>query len=137
MTETGDMDRFQTLRRLVRHGTLPQLAAFEAIVRLGSYTRAAERLHMAQPTISGHMRKLSEAAGQPLLVIEGRQVRPTPAGQALLAATREIFAALERADDVLNGLGTAVPSRAGFGAGFGAAAGAAARAGAELGRRPG
>jgi DNA-binding transcriptional LysR family regulator len=97
------MDRFQTIRRLVRHGTLPQLAAFEAIVRLGSYTRAAERLHMAQPTISGHMRKLTEAAGQPLLVIEGRQVRPTPAGQALLAATQEIFAALERAEGVLRG----------------------------------
>lgn len=97
------MERLQTIRRLVRHGTLPQLAAFEAIVRLGSYTRAAECLHMAQPTVSGHMRKLTEAAGQPLLVIEGRRVRPTPAGQALLAAANEIFAALERADQVLCG----------------------------------
>jgi DNA-binding transcriptional LysR family regulator len=89
-------------RRLARHGTLPQLTAFETIVRLGSYTRAADSLAMAQPTISGHMRKLTEAVGQPLLVIEGRRVRPTAAGQALLQATREIFAALERADRAIS-----------------------------------
>jgi LysR family transcriptional regulator, low CO2-responsive transcriptional regulator len=71
------VDKPNLIRRLVRHGTLPQLAAFDAIVQLGSYTRAAERLCMAQPTISGHMRKLTEAVGQPLLVIEDRHVRPT------------------------------------------------------------
>ena len=48
-------------RRYLRHGTLPQLAAFEAVVRLGSVTRAADALCMAQPTLSGHLRKLSES----------------------------------------------------------------------------
>src|SRR6185295_5701432 len=49
------------LRRYFRHGTLPQLAAFEATVRLGSASRAAQALCIAQPTISGHLRKLGEA----------------------------------------------------------------------------
>ena len=51
------------LRRYVRHGTLPQLAALEAVVRLGSATRAAEALCIAQPTLSGQLRKLSDALG--------------------------------------------------------------------------
>ena len=51
------------LRRYMRHGMLPQLAAFDAVMRLGSVTLASEALHMAQPTVSGHLRKLSDAMG--------------------------------------------------------------------------
>lgn len=44
-----------------RHGMLPQLAVFEAAARLwGHFTRAAESLHLAQPTVSTQIRKLSE-----------------------------------------------------------------------------
>ena len=39
------------IRRYLRHGLLPQLAVFEAVSRLGSYTRAAEELFVAQPTV--------------------------------------------------------------------------------------
>jgi DNA-binding transcriptional LysR family regulator len=95
------VDNLHLIRRLVRHGTLPQLAAFEAVVRLGSFTRAAERLHMAQPTVSGHMRKLADAVGLPLLELRDRRVVPTAAGQALLDAAHDIFAALHRADAAL------------------------------------
>jgi DNA-binding transcriptional LysR family regulator len=95
------VDNLHLIRRLVRHGTLPQLAAFEAVVRLGSFTRAAERLHMAQPTVSGHVRKLADAVGLPLLELRDRRVVPTAAGQALLDAARDIFAALQRADAAL------------------------------------
>jgi DNA-binding transcriptional LysR family regulator len=91
------------IRRLVRHGTLPQLAAFEAVVRLGSVTRAAERLHMAQPTVSGHLRKLADAVGEPLLQTQDRRLVPTEAGLTLLEATRDIFAALQRAEQILAG----------------------------------
>ena len=38
------------IRRYLKHGTLPQLRAFEASARLGSLARAAEELHIAQPT---------------------------------------------------------------------------------------
>jgi DNA-binding transcriptional LysR family regulator len=94
----------QRLRRLVRHGTLPQLAAFEAVVRLGSVTRAAESLHLAQPTVSGHLRKLADVVGEPLLQLNDRRLRPTAAGLALLDAARDIFAALQRVDLALDRL---------------------------------
>jgi hypothetical protein len=94
----------QRLRRLVRHGTLPQLAAFEAVVRLGSVTRAAESLYLAQPTVSGHLRKLADVVGEPLLQLNDRRLRPTAAGLALLDAARDIFAALQRVDLALDRL---------------------------------
>ena len=80
---------------------LPQLAAFEAVVRLGSATRAAEALCMAQPTLSGHLRKLSEALGVRLFEQQGKRLVPTEAALVLLAGTREAFAALDRCEQVL------------------------------------
>ena len=83
------------LRRYLRHGLMPQLAAFDAVMRLGSVTRASEALHMAQPTVSGHLRKLSDALGVTLFRCDGRRMVPTPPAQALHAGTREVFAALQ------------------------------------------
>ena len=51
------------IRRYIRHGMLPQLAVFEAVCRLGSYTRAAEELFIAQPTVSTQMKKLADTLG--------------------------------------------------------------------------
>ena len=53
-------------RRLFRHGLLPQLLVFEAVARLGSVTRAAEELHLAQPTVSLQLKKLAEAGSTTL-----------------------------------------------------------------------
>lgn len=50
--------RHPELRRYIRHGTLVQLSVFETVARLGSYTGAANALHMAQPTVSMHMKRL-------------------------------------------------------------------------------
>ena len=92
------------LRRYLRHGMLPQLAAFDAVLRLGSVTRAADSLAMAQPTVSGHLRKLSEVIGLPLFVPHGRQLVPTEAGWALHAAVCEMFDSLQRVDGVLGAM---------------------------------
>src|SRR5215212_11846732 len=89
------------LRRYVRHGTLPQLAALEAVVRLGSATRAADALCVAQPTISGHLRKLAEALGVRLFDLRGKRLVPTAAAIALLEATHEVSAALARCERTL------------------------------------
>ena len=89
-------------RRYLRHGMLPQLAALEAVVRLGSATRAAESLCMAQPTLSGHLRKLSDALGVRLFELHGKCLVPTQAALVLLQATRETFAALERCEQALS-----------------------------------
>ena len=84
------------LRRFFRHGFLPQLLAFEACVRLGSVTRAAESLCLAQPTVSCMLRKLADAMGGPVTTIRDRRVVPTPLGEDLLLLARDIMGALER-----------------------------------------
>ena len=88
-------------RRYLRHGMLPQLAAFEAVVRLGSATQAAEALCMAQPTLSGHLRKLGEALGVRLFERDGKRLVPTEAAWDLLDTTREVMAAFERCEQHL------------------------------------
>lgn len=90
-------------RRFVRHGCLPQLAAFEAVVRLGSATRAAEELCMAQPTLSGHLRKLSDALDVRLFEVQGRRLVPTAAARVLLETAGEVFGALDRCEAALAG----------------------------------
>ena len=90
------------IRRYLRHGLLPQLATLEAVVRLGSATRAAEALCIAQPTLSGHLRKLGEATGVRLFELRGKRLVPTPAALALLEATAEVSAVLARCEQALD-----------------------------------
>ena len=97
-------------RQFLKHGTLPQMAAFEAIVRLGSFARAAQEMHMAQPTVSGLVRKLADSAGAPLFEKVGRRAVPTAAGRALFETAGEVFAKLERAGMEIAAL-FATPSR--------------------------
>ena len=73
-----------SLRRYFRHGLLPQLMVFEAVSRLENVTRAAEELHLAQPTVSTQMKKLSLTLGMPLLEQHGKRLRLTPAGEVLV-----------------------------------------------------
>lgn len=79
---------------LIRHATLRQLQVFEAIVRLGSFTRAAEELFLTQPTVSMQIKKLSDAMGLPLFEHVGRNVQPTEAGNVLYEACRNMFSTL-------------------------------------------
>ena len=79
---------------LIRHATLRQLQVFEAIVRLGSFTRAAEELFLTQPTVSMQIKKLSDAIGLPLFEHVGRNVEPTEAGRELYDACRSMFESL-------------------------------------------
>jgi LysR family transcriptional regulator, low CO2-responsive transcriptional regulator len=79
---------------LIRHATLRQLQVFEAIVRLGSFTRAAEELFLTQPTVSMQIKKLADSMGLPLFEHIGRNVRPTEAGLELYESCRRIFETL-------------------------------------------
>jgi len=79
---------------LIRHTTLRQLQIFEASVRFGSFTRAAEALFLTQPTVSMQIKKLSDTVGLPLFEQVGRKVRPTEAGTELYKSCRQIFATL-------------------------------------------
>ena len=79
---------------LIRHATLRQLQIFEATVRLGSFTRAAEELFLTQPTVSMQTKKLADAMGLPLFEHVGRNFKPTEAGLELYQSCRRIFETL-------------------------------------------
>ncbi len=81
--------------RLMRRATFRQLEIFDAVARSGSFSRAAEALHLTQPTISMQIRKLSEAVGMPLFEQVGKRVFLTHAGRELYAACRELFRTLD------------------------------------------
>ncbi|HTE14230.1 MAG TPA: LysR substrate-binding domain-containing protein [Burkholderiales bacterium] len=84
------------IRRYIRHGMLPQLSVFEAVARLGSFTRAAEELYMAQPTVSVQIKKLTETIGLPVLEQVGKTMRITSVGKELQAACSELIQTLTR-----------------------------------------
>ena len=67
----------------MKHVTFRQLRVFSAIARLGSFTRAAEEMHLTQPTLSMQVRKIGEAIGLPLFEQIGKKVYLTDAGRAL------------------------------------------------------
>lgn len=75
----------------MRHSTLRQLEVFEAIARLGSFTRAAEELYLTQPTVSMQIKKLAEAVGLPLFEQVGKKMYLTDAGRELHKTCRGIF----------------------------------------------
>lgn len=90
------------IHRYLKHGTLPQLRVFEASVRLGSLTRAAQELHMAQPTASVQIRKLSETVGLPLFEHVGRRIYLTDAGDRLYQGCQEVFHAFAALEELFN-----------------------------------
>jgi DNA-binding transcriptional LysR family regulator len=87
------------LRAYFRHGLLPQLIAFEACVRLGGVTRAADELALAQPTVSGLLRKLSETVGEPLMHCRGGRVELTGAGRDVELLCKDVLGSLSRFED--------------------------------------
>src|SRR4051794_16624513 len=77
--------------------TLGQLAYFAAVVEHGSFTRAAEALHVSQPALSHQIAQLEREAGAPLLERLPRAVKPTALGERLLPHARGTVAAAEEA----------------------------------------
>ncbi|WP_333822992.1 LysR family transcriptional regulator [Pinisolibacter sp.] len=67
------------------HETLDDLVAFLAVARERSFTRAAAKLGVAQPTLSQTIRNFEERLGVRLLIRTTRNVSPTEAGERLLA----------------------------------------------------
>ncbi|MET0238064.1 MAG: LysR substrate-binding domain-containing protein [Kibdelosporangium sp.] len=76
---------------------LRQLAYFVAVVEEASFTRAAERMHVAQPGVSAQIKQLERELGQELLDRSGRTVKVTEAGKAVLPFARAALAAVDGA----------------------------------------
>ncbi|MGW7080649.1 LysR family transcriptional regulator [Streptomyces sp. NPDC054866] len=74
---------------------LRQLQYFVAVAEEANFTRAAARLHLAQPGVSAQVRQLEKELGQRLLDRSGRSVTLTEVGEAVLPFARAALAAVE------------------------------------------
>jgi DNA-binding transcriptional LysR family regulator len=75
----------------VRHLSFRLLQVYVEVVRLGSVSRAAARLHLTQPTVSQQLKRLAEAVGTDILEGRAGGVRPTRAGEELFRAARDVL----------------------------------------------
>ena len=80
---------------------LELLRSFVSVVDSGGFTRAGERVHRTQSTVSQQIKRLEEDVGQPLLNRTGKDVTPTEAGERLLSYARRLLSLAEEARDVL------------------------------------
>jgi DNA-binding transcriptional LysR family regulator len=80
---------------------LDLLRSFVSVVEAGGFTRAGERVHRTQSTVSQQIRRLEETFGRPLLHRNGKHATPTEEGERLLSYARRILALAEEARDVV------------------------------------
>lgn len=91
------------------------LAAFVEVAETGSFTLAAERLHLSQPAVSKRITALEEQAGQSLFDRVGRTVTLTDAGRTLLPYARKTLQDIEDARRALSQLDGSVSGRLSIG----------------------
>ncbi|MBP2298748.1 LysR family transcriptional regulator [Azospirillum picis] len=86
---------------------LGQLRTLVTVAEAGSLSAAVPRLFRSQSAISEQLQRLEEFAGVVLLQRGKKGVRPTPAGERLIAHAREMLAASDRALEDMRGMGLA------------------------------
>lgn len=84
---------------------IKQLRYFIAIVEEGSFSRAAQRIRIAQPALSLQVRKMEEALQTKLLLRGPQGVLPTEAGELLVKSARNILTSLSQTEDDLRSMG--------------------------------
>src|SRR4030081_4071183 len=80
---------------------LALLRRFVSVVDSGGFTRAGERVHRTQSTVSQQIKRLEDDLGRPLLNRTGQQAVPPEDGERLLSYARRLLALAEEARDVL------------------------------------
>jgi LysR family hydrogen peroxide-inducible transcriptional activator len=88
-----------------------QLKYFLAVAETGSFSRAAERCYVSQPSLSQQIIKLEQEVGQPLFDRAGRRVMLTQAGKMLVEHARTILMTVENATKQLKSAGEDVSVR--------------------------
>jgi DNA-binding transcriptional LysR family regulator len=83
-----DLDRAVTLR---------QLRTFKTVADMSSFSLAAQRLKLSQPSISYQVKELEEALGLPLLERLGKRVELTEAGSVMYGYARRMLDVLDEA----------------------------------------
>lgn len=81
---------------------LDLLRSFVSVVDAGSFTRAGERVHRTQSTVSQQIQRLEEQFGRPLLHRSGRRVSPTDDGERLLPYARRLLALADETRDAMS-----------------------------------
>src|SRR5438045_4733045 len=81
---------------------LELLRSFVAVVDAGGFTRAGERVHRTQSTVSQQIRRLEAEFGRPLLHRDGKRIRLTEEGERLLSYARRMLTLAEEARDVVS-----------------------------------
>jgi len=76
------------------------LVALDALLQEKNVTRAAEKLFISQPAMSGSLQRLRERLDDPLLVRVGRVMELTPKAKALIKPVREILLLVQNTIDV-------------------------------------
>jgi DNA-binding transcriptional LysR family regulator len=99
-----------------------QLEYFRAVARELHFTRAAETLHIAQPALSQHIRKLERQLGLTLFERDKHRVQITPAGAALRDHAERILSDLSAVDEEMQGWAGGVRGRIRLGTARGVAA---------------
>ncbi len=87
------------------------LLYFYTVAREGSVTKASEVLRLAQPTLSGQIRKLEESLDEKLFVREGRNLALTDVGRMVYRYAEEIFSLGREMQDALRGRPTNRPAK--------------------------
>ena len=82
--------------------TLQQMRLFAAVARHRSFTRAAEEVHLTQPSVSMQVKRLEEKVGQRLTEQIGKTLHLTAAGDTVLAACTDILARIDALEVALN-----------------------------------
>ncbi|MEA4941344.1 MAG: selenium metabolism-associated LysR family transcriptional regulator [Oscillibacter sp.] len=80
---------------------LRQLEAFSRVVEAGSFSKAAELLHISQPTVSAHVTALERELGLTLIARTTREAGPTEAGRLLYEYARQILTLRQEAKEEL------------------------------------
>jgi DNA-binding transcriptional LysR family regulator len=81
-----------------------QLQVFLAVAETGSYTAAAQRLHLTQPAVSRHVHLLQAQLGVSLFRRVGRRVLPSLAGERLAGIARQVLALTRRVEEEMASL---------------------------------
>jgi len=94
---------------------LRQLAYFVAVAEERNFTRAAQRIPIAQPAISQQIHRLESELSEALFVRDRRGTRLTPAGEVLLPHARATLASAENAREAVTALSGLLTGRLAFG----------------------
>ncbi len=83
---------------------LHQIEIFCSLIKLRSFSRAAEALYLTQPTVSGHIKNLEAELGVKLLDRLGKRVVPTEAGEILLRQGQKLLALRDQTRQEIEGI---------------------------------